>query len=98
MNANRKSDEFVLPTTWANKGVTKAHAEPTEERDSAKRNIKQIALPRTLSRNQRKSRGLLGVREAALHTENVFAPDSRQEPYEVMLHVRICAGGPHHKR
>lgn len=24
---------------------------------------------------------------------NAFAPDSRQEPYEVILHVRICAGG-----
>ena len=26
------------------------------------------------------------------HT-NDFTPDSRQEPYEVILHVRICAGG-----
>ncbi len=23
-----------------------------------------------------------------------FAPDLRQAPYEVILHVRICAGGP----
>ncbi len=94
MNANRKSDEFVLPTTSANKGATEASAELTEERNSAERNTKQAALSRTLSRNERKSHGLLGVREATLHTENVLAPDSRQEPYEVILHVRICAGGP----
>ena len=65
MNANRKSDEFVLPTTSVNKVVTEASAEPIEERNSAKRNIKQATLPRTLSRNESKSRGLLGVREAA---------------------------------
>ena len=94
MNANRKSDEFVLPTTSANKDATEASAESTEERDSAKRNTRQAVLPRTLSRNERKSRGLPGVREAALHMENVFVLDSRQEPYEVILHVRICAGGP----
>ena len=94
MNANRKSDEFVLPTTSANKGATEASAELIEERNSAKRNTKQATLPRTLSRNERKSRGLFGVRESVLHTENVFALDSRQEPYEVILHVRICARGP----
>lgn len=25
--------------------------------------------------------------------KNRVAPDLRQEPYEVVLHVRICAGG-----
>ena len=49
MNANRKSDEFVLPTTSANKGATEASAELIEERNSAKRNTSQAALPRTLS-------------------------------------------------
>ena len=29
---------------------------------------------------------------------NDFALDSRQEPYEVMLHVRICAGGRRQRR
>jgi group II intron reverse transcriptase/maturase len=65
MNANRKSDEFGVPTTSANKGATEAPAELIEERNSAKRNTSQAALPRTLSRNERKSRGLPGVREAA---------------------------------
>jgi len=65
MNTNRKSDEFVVPTTSTNKDAVEASAESTEERNSAKKNTSQAALPRTLSRNERKSRGLPGVREAA---------------------------------
>jgi RNA-directed DNA polymerase len=65
MNANRKSDESVVPTTSANNDAADASAESTEERDSAKRNVEQAALPRTPSRTKRKSRGLHGVREAA---------------------------------
>jgi len=65
MNANRKSDESVVPTTSANNDAAEAFAESIEERDSAKRNAKQSALPRTLSRTKGKSRGLHGVREAA---------------------------------
>ncbi len=65
MNTNRKSDESVVPSTSANKGAAEAPAELAEERGSAKRNAEQAALPRTLGRTKRKSRGLLGVREAA---------------------------------
>jgi len=65
MNANRKSDESVVPATSANNGATEALAEPAEERDSAKRNAEQTALHRTPSRIKSKSRGLHGVREAA---------------------------------
>jgi group II intron reverse transcriptase/maturase len=65
MNANRKSDESVLPSTSANNDAAEAFAESIEERDSAKRNADQAALRRTPSRIQRKSRGLHGVREAA---------------------------------
>ncbi len=65
MNANRKSDESVVPATSANKGAVEAPAESIEERDSAKRNVDQAALHRTPSRYKRKSRGLHGVREAA---------------------------------
>ncbi len=91
MNANTKSDESVVPATSANNDATEASAESIEERDSAKRNALQPALSRTPSRNHGKPRGLQGVREA-------FALDSRQEPYEVMLHVRICAGGRRQRR
>jgi len=65
MNANRKSDESVVPTTLANNGATETPAESTEERDSAKKNTEQAALLRTPSREKCKSRGLHGVREAA---------------------------------
>ena len=65
MNANRKSDESVVPATPANNGAADAPAESAEERDSAERNADQDALRRTPSREKRKSRGLLGVREAA---------------------------------
>ena len=65
MDANRKSDEPVVPATSANKGAAEAPAEPAEERGSVKRNAEQAALPRTPRRTKRKSRGLHGVREAA---------------------------------
>lgn len=65
MNANRKSDEFVVPAKPANNGAAEASAESAEERDSAKRNAKQDVLRRTPRRIKRKSRGLRGVREAA---------------------------------
>ena len=65
MNANRKSDESVVPATSANNDAAEASAESIEERDSAKRNALQPASPRTLGRTQGKSRGLHGVREAA---------------------------------
>jgi hypothetical protein len=65
MNARGKSDESVVPATSANNDAAEAFAEPTEERDSPKRNAAQDALPQTPSRTKRKSRGLHGVREAA---------------------------------
>ena len=65
MNANRKSDESVLPATRRTTMLLNASAEPVEERDSAKRNAEQAALHRTPGRTKRKSRGLHGVREAA---------------------------------
>jgi len=65
MNANRKSDESVVPATPANNGAAEAPAESVEGRDSAKRNAEQAALRGTQGRTKRKSRGLHGVREAA---------------------------------
>jgi GGDEF domain-containing protein len=65
MNANRNSDEFVVPATSANNDAAEASAESIEERDSAKRNAQQPALSRTPGRTHGKSRGLHGVREAA---------------------------------
>jgi RNA-directed DNA polymerase len=65
MNANRKSDESVVPAKSTNNGAAEAFAESAEERDSAKRNAEQAALHRTPGRIKCKSRGLHGVREAA---------------------------------
>jgi len=65
MNANRKSDEPIVPSTSTNKGDAGSSAESGEERGSAKRNAKQAALSRTPGRTKRRSRGLHGVREAA---------------------------------
>ena len=65
MNAERKSDESILPSTRANKAEAEAAAESAEERGSAKMNTQQTDRPRTSSRKRRRSLGLPGVREAA---------------------------------
>jgi group II intron reverse transcriptase/maturase len=65
MNADRQSDESVVPSTQANKAGTEPAAESVEERDSAEMNTQQTDRPRTLSRTKRRSFGLAGVREAA---------------------------------
>jgi len=101
------SDRLIVPAKLANCGGTEPATEPNEGRDSATRNDVQADLLRTPGRVERKSSGLHGVREAARKTSrtwrptsqtftsgtSAFAPDSRQEPYEVILHVRNCAGG-----
>ena len=65
MNADRKSDEPIVPATSANKGATEASAESIEGRGSTERNATQDALCRTQDRTKHRSRGLHGVREAA---------------------------------
>ena len=65
MNADRKSDEPVVPATPANNGGLPAPAESIEERGSTERNAQQDALCRTQHRTKHGSRGLYGVREAA---------------------------------
>ena len=82
MNANRKSDGFVLPAKSANKGATEVSAESTEERNPAKRNVEQPNLHRTPSRVKRKSRGLRGVREAA-------RKDSKLKFSNLLHHVNV---------
>jgi RNA-directed DNA polymerase len=65
MDADRKSDEPIVPAKAANKRGTEPRAESLEGRGSAKRSVEQDVLRRTPSRDKRGSRGLLGVREAA---------------------------------
>jgi group II intron reverse transcriptase/maturase len=65
MNADRNSDESIVPSNPTNKGGTDPLAESAEGRLSAAGNIVPSNLARTPSRNQRRSSGLHGVRETA---------------------------------
>ena len=65
MHVIEESDESIVPSTLANKDDSESSEESAEGRDSANGNAEQAALPRTPSRDKSKSRGLLGVREAA---------------------------------
>jgi hypothetical protein len=96
MHVVRKSDGSVVPAKSANKGGSKAPAEWMEERDPAERNIEQADLSRTQHRNYGKLNGMLGMRKMILRGGVAF--DSRQEPYEVVPHVRIWAGGRRQRR
>lgn len=65
MNAEGKSDGRVVPLNPANNDAAEASAESAEERRPARGNTDSSNLDRTQGRNRRRSRGLLGVREAA---------------------------------
>lgn len=65
MNADGKSDEFVVPTTRANNAEADSVAESVEERNSAKKNVGESDLVHAPKRNKRRSFGLAGVRETA---------------------------------
>lgn len=65
MNADGKSDGRIVPLTSANKDGTEPSAESIEERRPARRNTSRPNLDRTSKPEQRRSRGLPGVREAA---------------------------------
>ncbi len=71
MNADGNSDESVVPTNPANKGGTETPAESAEGRLSANRNTEPSNLARTSSRKKRRSRGLLGVRDAAFKSRDL---------------------------
>ena len=71
MNADGKSDESVVPSNPANEGGTEPPEESAEGRLSANRNTNPSNLARTPSRKQRRSRGLLGVRDAACKSRDL---------------------------
>src|SRR5919106_6042444 len=89
-----ESDGLIVPTKRANK--VDAHAlaaESAEERRRAKGNAPQAYLRRTQSRGC-ESQGLWRVRQAARKKRVAGRHmNPRQEPYEVIPHVRIRAGG-----
>ena len=90
MNADRKSDDSIVPAKRANKTRTLV-AELVEERESPKGNTNQKALPRTQCHNGES----IGWNVYDQYGECKFTRSShpREEPYEVVPHVRICAGG-----
>ena len=62
MNADRKSDRSVVPSTRGNNAGAEPAADSVEERDLANRNAGQADLDRTQKRKHRRSIGLSGVR------------------------------------
>lgn len=71
MHDTGKSDSSIVPKKPANNGSVPVSAEPAEGRELTEENAEQSLLARTPSRNSNakafvpRSRGLLGVREAA---------------------------------
>jgi len=71
MHVAGESDSFIVPEKPANKGGVLLPAESVEGRELTKENTAQSLLDRTQSRNSNgqpfvpRSRGLLGIREAA---------------------------------
>jgi hypothetical protein len=96
VTVDRKSDGSVVPAKSTNKGGPKAPAEWMEERDPVERNTEQADLSRTQRRNYGMSKWFASMRESILWGRLAF--DSRQEPYEVIPHIRICAGGRRQRR
>jgi hypothetical protein len=105
IDADEKSDTLIVPRKRPNNGDSPAEA--VEGRGVAKGNAGEAPTHRTQSR-ARVSRGLKGVREAVRRNRRAcrrrsgwithicrYASrhDPRQEPYAVVPHVRICAGG-----
>ena len=86
-----ESDGFIVPAKRANKVDAYAlAAESAEGRRPTKGNAPQSHLRRTQSRGC-ESQGLWRIRQAARAAGRHINP--RQEPYEVIPHVRIRAGG-----
>lgn len=71
MHVDGESDSSIVPEKSANKGSVPLSAESMEERELTKENTEQTLLARTQRRNSDgspfvpRSRGLLGIREAA---------------------------------
>ena len=102
LHGPEESDGVIVPQNRSNNGAA-APAESGQGRAPARRNAWDEAAPRTQSRTGASS-GLSRVRQRAKADRQArftdpfrmpaSPPDSRQEPSEVALHVRICAGGP----
>ncbi len=96
MNAVGKSDGFVVPTTRVNNAATAA-AKSVEGRRPPKGSMTELPpMFRTPRRAQH---------QLEWHGRHDWCPcialgsfDPMEEPYEVVPHVRICAGGRRQRR
>ena len=88
VHVSGESDGLIVPGKQANKVGPTPAAESVEGRGSAKGNVARQVANRTQSRVPASS-GLSGVRQAVTLSRH----HPRQEPYEVVPHVRIRAGG-----
>jgi hypothetical protein len=94
MHDREKSDPSVVATKPANKDGQPS-AEPVERRGGAEGNVRQPSTLRTPSR-EGVTAGLERIRTAARlkWPRARFAVNHpRWEPYALVGHVRICAGG-----
>jgi hypothetical protein len=89
MYADGKSHDPIVPAKRANKAGTPA-AESVEERGSPRGNDDRTSWSQT----QRWKWPVIMLRSATAGRDTCLDRlIPREEPYEVMLHVRICAGG-----
>jgi len=90
MNGYGKSDSSIVPEKLPNNARNRA-AEVMEGRGLAKGN----PLKRNVSRTQGRSDALSALERVrrALSIGALWRHHLRQEPDEVIPHVRICAGG-----
>ena len=94
MHDREKSDSAIVATKSTNKAGATA-AEPVEPRVGAKGNVGEQSTHRTQSR-VRVSQALNHVRQGARQPSpqiTVAVRYPRQEPYALIRHVRIRAGG-----
>jgi len=88
MYVSGESDSFIVPKKQANKDSVPLSAESVEGRGLTKENVKQLLLDWTL-RQKPRSRGLLGVREAAQRDQKM-----RFNPLlaDCTMSLRSCSG------
>ena len=85
MNRRRKSDKSVVSKKPSNKANNMV-AERVERRDLPKENKQQQNMLRTQRREGVLNELLL------IHQKAIWCYYLREEPYALILHVRICAG------
>ena len=99
MDTVRESYNPIVPSKQANEGPQSRRRrdhrpeESDQERGLAKGKVVQPSTAGTQSSGKKVSRGLIGIREAAERNQRFGRHHPRQEPYAVVPHVRVCAGG-----